>query len=75
MDRRSQLKHFYKCLNTPEGKELVDELRLSWDDSNPLDENAQTMGFNVGLQQAYRQILAWQEGEGLSDTTEEIEDE
>lgn len=66
-ERRAQLKQFHHCLNTAEGKELMEELKKVWHDANPLDETAQVMGFNVGLSEAYKQLEAWQQGEGLHD--------
>lgn len=64
-NRRHQLKGFHHLLNTDEGKKLMVELESCWAIPNPLDSNAQTMGYNVGLSEAYKQIKAWQDGQGL----------
>jgi hypothetical protein len=65
--RRHQLKQYHHLLNTEEGKELMRELKSAWHEANPLDPNVQTMGFNLGLSEAYKQLEAWQEGQGLED--------
>ena len=66
-ERRSDLKQFHHLLNTAEGAFMMEELRRSWLDGNPLDSCPQTMGFNIGLAEAYKQLAAWQTGEGLED--------
>ena len=65
MERRDLLRSFRHVLNTNEGVLLMQELKSAWDTANPLDSCASTMAFNVGLQQAYRQLEAWQQGDGL----------
>jgi hypothetical protein len=40
-------------------------LESAWLKGNPLDSCIQTMGFNIGLGEAYKQLEAWQAGEGL----------
>ena len=65
--RRNQLKQFHYCLNTAEGQVLMKELKSAWATANPLDSNAQTMGFNIGLGEAFKQLEAWQTGEGLNE--------
>ena len=66
-ERRAQLKKFHHLLNTQEGEEFMTELKLSWHDKNPLDTDPSTTGFNIGLSEAYKQLEAWQTGEGLHD--------
>lgn len=63
--RRHQLKEYHYLLNTEAGRKMVVELRSAWATANPLDQNTQTMGFNVGLGEAYKQLEAWQAGDGL----------
>lgn len=63
--RRHQLKDWHHMLNTEVGKGFVIELKSAWATANPLDDNVQTMGFNVGLGEAYKQIASWQAGTGL----------
>jgi hypothetical protein len=63
--RRLQLKAYHRILNSEDGKELMQELESSWLKGNPLDPNIQTMGFNIGLGEAYKQLEAWQAGDGL----------
>jgi hypothetical protein len=67
MSRRHQLKEFHYMLNTEHGKALMAELKLCWHDPSPLDDSIQTTGFNIGLSEAYKQLEAWQIGEGLED--------
>lgn len=67
MDRRSKLKAFHQLLNTGDGVLLMEELRAAWNSANPLDAVPQTMGFNIGLSEAYKQLEVWQKGEGLDD--------
>lgn len=65
MERRDQLKAFHHLLNTAEGVMLMDELEKAWHTVNPLDPIPQTMGFNIGLSEAFKQLEVWQRGEGL----------
>ena len=67
MERRAKLKQFHHLLNTAEGQEMMEELKLCWADPNPLDSCPQTMGYNVALGEAYKQLKSWQDGEGLRD--------
>lgn len=63
--RRHRLKEWHHMLNTEVGKDFVLELKSAWATANPLDVNVQTMGFNVGLGEAYKQIASWQAGDSL----------
>jgi hypothetical protein len=64
-NRRHLLKQFHQALNTAEGQELMTELKSHWHDANPLDSCPQTMGYNIGMSECYKQLEAWQAGEGL----------
>ncbi len=66
-ERREQLKAFHRLLNTDDGVKLMEELKTAWHNHNPLDANVQVMGFNVGLSEAFKQLEAWQAGEGLDE--------
>ena len=63
--RRHQLKEYHHILNSEAGRQMMDELQRCWADPNPLNDNTQTTGFNIGLGEAYKQLKAWQNGEGL----------
>lgn len=72
-ERDAIKKQCYRALNTADGRAMMDELRASWFEHNPLDANPQMTGFNVGLSEAFKQLERWQKGEGL-DTTGELPD-
>ena len=65
MQRRDQLKTFHRLLNTADGQDLMKELKSHWHDANPMSVDPAQTGFNVGLSECYKQLEAWQAGEGL----------
>lgn len=67
-NRRQLLTTFHRLLNTADGIELVGELEKNWHEGNPIVPGDQLgTGFNIGLSEAYKQVKAWQDGEGLHD--------
>jgi hypothetical protein len=66
-DRREvQLAAYRRLLNSADGEAMMAELRVAWEDINPIDPCPATMGFNVGLQQAYKQLKQWKDMEPSS---------
>ena len=67
MDRGALLAKFHRCLNTEDGKAMMDELKIHWASGNPLDPEPATMGFNIGLLEAYRQLESWMAAKELKE--------
>ena len=49
------------CLNSPGGLEMMDLLKIMWADPNPLNDQTQITGYNIGLAEAYKQLVIWKE--------------
>lgn len=67
-ERENKLAMFARCLNTEEGKALVDEFRVAWASGSvftPGDSYA--TAYYAGMLDCFRQIEAFQKGRNLDD--------
>jgi hypothetical protein len=66
-DRQYRLKQIYHCLNTPEGKVLVDELGAILDGPELFDTDPLVMAQNVAGRDIYKLLVSFQNGDSLND--------
>lgn len=65
IDRGAQLAKFHSLLNTDDGKELMDDLRIAWGSANPFNSDIAVMAYNTALLEAFRVLDAYQTAEEL----------
>ena len=64
-ERKKQLIKFYNCLNTADGKALMQELRSICYEAKHIDPNPILAGHNLGLLEVYKQLESWQRGDRI----------
>jgi hypothetical protein len=64
-DRNHRLKQIHHCLNTPEGKVLMDELRILYDQAQLFDPDALIMAGNVAGRDFYKVMESYQRGDNI----------
>ena len=65
IERGAQLAKFHRILNTDDGKELMDDLRIAWGSANVFNSDIAIMSFNAALLEAFRVLEAYQNAEDL----------
>ena len=65
IERGAQLAKFHRILNTDDGKELMDDLRIAWGSANVFNSDIAIMSFNAALLEAFRVLDAYQNAEEL----------
>ena len=65
IERGAQLAKFHRILNTDDGKELMDDLRIAWGSANVFNSDIAIMSFNAALLEAFRVLEAYQNAEEL----------
>lgn len=66
-DRQHRLKQMHHCLNTPEGKVLVDELASILDGPDLFDTDALIMAQNVAGRDILKLLQSFQRGDSIND--------
>lgn len=66
-DRRRVLKQLHRCLNGPDGLELMAELKSQWYERSALGKTEQETAYRVGQLDAWRLMQQLQSGELLHD--------
>jgi hypothetical protein len=65
IERGAQLAKFHRLLNTDDGTELLDDLKIAWGSANVFHTDAATMAYNAALLEAYRLLEAYQQAKEL----------
>ena len=65
MSRELKLKQMYHCLNTPEGKVLMDELRTTLDGGDLFDSDPLVMAQNVAGRDVFKYLEVIQRGDAI----------
>jgi len=65
-ERENKLAMFARCLNTEEGKTLVDEFRIAWASGSVFTPgDSHQTAYYAGMLDCFRQIEAFQKGRNL----------
>ncbi len=65
IERGAQLAKFHRLLNTDDGIELMDDLKVAWGSANVFNSDIASMAYNSALLEAYRVLEAYQQAEEL----------
>jgi len=65
IERGAQLAKFHRLLNTDDGKELLDDLRIAWGSANVFNSDIAVMSYNSALLEAFRVLESYQQAEEL----------
>ena len=65
IDRGAQLAKFHRLLNTDDGIELMDDLKIAWGSANVFNSDIASMSYNAALLEAFRVLEAYQQAEEL----------
>ena len=65
IDRGAQLAKFHRLLNTEDGKELMDDLKVAWGTANVFSSDIAVMSYNSALLEAYRVLESYQTAKEL----------
>jgi len=60
MDRGAQLAKFHRLLNTDDGQELINDLRVAWGTANVFSSDIAVMAYNAALLEAFRLLESYQ---------------
>ena len=65
IERGAQLAKFHRLLNTDDGIELMDDLKVAWGSANVFNSDIASMSYNAALLEAFRVLEAYQQAEEL----------
>ena len=67
-ERENKLAQFARCLNTEEGKALMEELRIAWGTGSVFTPgDPHQTSYYAGMLDCFRQVEAFQMGRNLDD--------